>query len=136
MPDPFLVAIAAALAGKTAGAAASRGASAFRSLVSLVRRKFGTGSAAAASLDAAQAEPDDEKVAALGEALETAARDDPEFAERLKSLWGQVQNELRADRGGVVNEVSGTVGGHAVQARDITGGVSFGEVPRRDRTGG
>jgi hypothetical protein len=136
MPDPFLVAIAAALAGKTAGAAASRGASAFRSLMSLVRRKFETDGGGAEVLDAARAEPDDEKVAALGAALEAAARDDPGFAEQLRSLWGQVQNELRADRGGVVNEVSGTVGGHAVQARDITGGVSFGEVPRADRTGG
>jgi multidrug resistance efflux pump len=142
MPDPILVAIAAALAGKAAVAAASGGASALRSMLDLVKRKFSTDPEAAKALDDAQAQPEDDgKIDALGAALDRAARDDPEFAQQLRSLWGQAQGdqaqvELIAHHDGVVNQVSGTVGGHVVQARDITGGVSLGKAARRDAAGG
>jgi len=133
MPDPVLVAIAAALAGKAAVTVASSGASALRSMFDLVKRKFAAEPGAANALEAARAEPEDsERIDALTRALEEATRRDPQFAEQLRALWGEARSEQRADRGGVINEVSGTVGGHVVQARDITGGVSFGEPPRRD----
>jgi hypothetical protein len=142
MPDPILVAIAAALAGKAAVAVASGGASALRSMLDVVKRKFSADPEAARALDDARAQPDDdEKIDALGTALDKAARADPGFAQQLHSLWGQAQwgqaqTELIADHGGVVNTVSGSVGGHVVQARDITGGVSLGETARRDAADG
>ena len=137
MPDPILVAIAAALAGKAAGAVAGGGGSALRSLVDLVRRRF---AGDAEVLDAIESDAPgasdasdttDERADVLVTALDRAATDDPEFAERLRTLWDQARTELHADRGGVVNEVSGTVSGHVVQARDVTGGISFGDAPRR-----
>ncbi len=137
MPDPVLVAIAGALAGKAAGAAVSGGRSALRALIELVRRKFATEKDV---LDAIESRERPETAAGtgsepaaevLGAALERAAADDPEFADQLRRLWDQAKTELHADHGGVVNEVSGTVSGHVVQARDVTGGISFGDVPRR-----
>ena len=133
MPDPVLVAIAAALAGKAAGSAASGGASALRSLLELVRKKFASRPEAEQALQAAQSVQERaENVDRLGAALAQAVEEDPRFGERLFSLWDRASTELSADRGGVINEVSGTVSGHVVQARDVTGGISFGEVPRRD----
>jgi hypothetical protein len=131
MVDPLLVSIAAALAGRTVAAAASGSTSALRSLLDIVKKKFDRDPQAADALRAAQAEPDhSERVETLGAALSQAAEDDPEFAKQLFSLWDRAAKQLHADRGGVVNEISGSVGGHVVQARDITGGVSFGGPPR------
>ena len=130
MVDPLLVSIAAALAGKTAAAAASGGAAALRALVDLVKKKFDRDPEAADALRAAQSEPDrHDRVETLSVALSRAAQDDPEFAQRMLTLWNRATNELRADHGSVVNQISGTVSGHVVQARDITGGVSFGSLP-------
>jgi hypothetical protein len=40
-------------------------------------------------------------------------------------VWREMTVAQQADRGGVVNQVSGNVSGKVVQARDIEGGVSF-----------
>lgn len=128
MADPLLVSIAVALADRVAVA----GTSALRSLFELVKKKFDRDPEATDALTAAQAEPDsNERVETLSAALSKAAQDDPEFATRMFSLWDRAAGELRADRGGVVNQVSGQVSGQVVQARDITGGVSFGSPPRQ-----
>lgn len=112
MPEPILVAIAAALAGKSVG-----------SLYDLVKRKFAARREATAALEAAAgAAPDSPEVAALSEHLAEAASADPEFASALQVSWSQ----LSARDDGVVNQVSGTtVHGTVIQARDIQGGISF-----------
>ena len=133
MPDPVLIAIAAALTGKAAGAIAARGASALRSMAELVRQHFDSESEVLDALEPADADAEQERrTATLGAALERASVEDPQFAESLRTMWEHARTELHADHGGVVNEVSGSVGGHVVQARDVTGGVSFGDVPRRE----
>ncbi len=47
------------------------------------------------------------------------------FAADLRAIWGHVLTQQRADNGGVVNGITGTVTGNVLQARDIEGGVSF-----------
>lgn len=115
MPDPVLVSIAAALAGKSAS-----------TLYEVVRRKFARSPEAGTVLEeAVGSAPDSEQVRVLSEELERAERADPEFAADLRAVWGQVSVQQRADGDGVANQVSGTVSGNVVQARDIDGGVNF-----------
>jgi hypothetical protein len=115
MPEPVWVAIAAALAGKTVGG-----------LYDLVRKKFAdrpkATEALAAAYGTAQESPE---VHALSEELAKAAHADAEFATELRTAWDAWSIEQHADRGAVVNQMSGKVSGKAVQARDITGGISF-----------
>jgi len=111
MPEPILVAIAAALAAKSAG-----------NLYDLVKKKFAAHKQATAALDAAKGTaPDSPEVHTLADHLATASTTDPDFAAALQATWTQVS----ASTGGVVNEVSGTVHGNVVQARDIQGGITF-----------
>ena len=115
MPDPVLVSIAAALAGKSAS-----------SLYEVVRRKFTRSPETTTVLEKALgSDPDSEQVRVLSEELDRAERADPEFAADLRAVWGQVSAQQRADGDGVTNQVSGTVSGNVLQARDIDGGVSF-----------
>jgi len=134
MADPILVAIAAALAGKAAGALASGGSTAFGRLYRLVKEKLSGREEDAGLLDDAASAPDSKAtVARLADAMEHASTDDPAFAAQLRELWGQARTELRADRGGVINEVTGNVSGNVIQARDIQGNISLGGPPRDDR---
>jgi hypothetical protein len=111
VPDPILVSIAAALAAKSA-----------TSLYELVKRKFAGRAGAEKALEAATgAAPDSPEVAALSTHLADAEEADPGFATELRATWQQVS----ADRGGVVNQISGNVSGKVVQARDVEGGISF-----------
>ncbi len=111
MPEPILVSIAAALAAKS-----------MTSLYDLVKRKFAGHEEATKALEAASgAAPGSPEVAAVAGHLETASGEDPGFAAELRNTWQQVT----AERGGVVNQVHGTVTGKVVQARDIEGGVTF-----------
>ena len=109
MPEPILVAIAAALAAKSAG-----------NLYDLVKKKFAARKEATAALEAATgAAPDSPEVHTLADHLADATATDPEFADALHATWAS------ASTGGVVNQVSGTVSGNIVQARDIQGGITF-----------
>lgn len=111
MPEPILVSIAAALAAKSA-----------TSLYELVKRKFTGRKEATAALEAAEnATPDSPQVATLAAHLAAAESEDPAFGVELRHTWQQVN----ADHGGVVNQITGNVSGKVVQARDIEGGVSF-----------
>jgi hypothetical protein len=111
VPEPILVSIAAALAAKSA-----------TSLYDLVKRRFAGRAEAEKALAAAEGSaPDSPEVAAVATHLAAAQADDPAFAVELRQVWQQVSAEC----GGIVNQVSGTVSGRVVQARDIEGGVSF-----------
>jgi hypothetical protein len=115
MSDPILIAISAALAGKTA-----------TSLYDLVRAKLrGRPGGEVALAAATDATPDSPQVAALAEQLHDAEADDPHFREALRALWASSSVNNLAGPDGVVNQVSGTVSGTVVQARDVHGGISF-----------
>lgn len=131
MPDPVMSSVAAAVAGKVAEAAMQGGQAACAALFRLVRDRFGRGTPASAALEAARADPNDERaVREVATALERLARDDTEFDVRVRELWGQASAELSASQDGVINSVTGSVGGHLMQARDVRveGGLHFGDV--------
>jgi hypothetical protein len=114
VPELVLIEIAAALAAKTA-----------ESVYELVRDKFKARTQALTALDTADgAAKDSPQVIALAEELATAEAYDPHFSEQLRAQWAAVQGQASHD--GVVNTISGTVTGNIVQARDITGDISFG----------
>lgn len=115
VPDPILLSIAGALAARAA-----------TGLYELVKKKFAGNRDAEAALDAAEGAPEgSQQVQELAAALDTAEREDPDFAEALRTEWEQVSVHQQAESGGVTNQVSGTVHGNVVQARDIQGNISF-----------
>ncbi|OLZ42828.1 hypothetical protein BS329_41455 [Amycolatopsis coloradensis] len=115
MPEPVLVSIAAAVAGRTVAG-----------LYQLIKAKFADDPDASAVLEAAEgAAADSQEVGELAAALEEKQSVDPAFGERLHEEWDRVTVEQSAGSGGVANQVSGQVGGNVVQARDIHGGISF-----------
>jgi hypothetical protein len=133
-PDPVISAVAAAVAGQAAEAAIAGGKNACAVLIRLIRERFGRGTDASAALEQAQENPENEvAVAAVASALERLVAADASFAVRLRELWTQASLELSATDGGVTNSVTGSVGGHLMQARDlhVEGGLHFGDVQDR-----
>ncbi|MCP2260031.1 hypothetical protein LX15_003742 [Streptoalloteichus tenebrarius] len=128
MSDPMFMAVAGALAGKAAVALAS---SALGSLYQFVKERLARRAEDTLALEQAEAAPDDERrVTALGATLERVAAEDPAFAERVRELWSRANTEARAETGGVVNQVNGTVHGQVIQLRDVQGGLHFGAPPQ------
>jgi hypothetical protein len=80
-------------------------------------------------LDATSAEQpelsEETRVAALRTALAEEFERDPAFATEVRRLWSDVEAHRLVGDGNVTNEISGSLGGNAVQARDIQGGISF-----------
>ncbi len=108
MPDPVLIAIAAALAGKSVG-----------NLYDLVRAKFARHPEATATLEAAtNAPPDSPQLQALTQVLSDAAATDPDFNDTLRTLWAN-------NKPTVHNEISGDVHGRVIQAGEIHGNITF-----------
>jgi len=132
--DPFMLEIATAVASKAADAVVEGGQNACAALVKLVRERFSRDKAAAAVLETASSNQENEAaIADLAETLERLALADADFEMRLRKLWPTVQAELSASDGGVVNSATGSVGGHLMQARDVrveSGGLHFGDVHR------
>jgi hypothetical protein len=114
VPEPILISIAAALAGKAA-----------TGLFELVKRKFSGDPRAMAELEAAvEAPARPEAIEAVAERLAVAEQQDPDFRSALRDEWERVRVDQHAEHGGVANQISGDVG-KAVQARDIHGDIRF-----------
>jgi hypothetical protein len=108
MPEPILVSIAAALAGKAA-----------TGLYDLAKRKFSGHKEATAELEAAVAQPDDpQRIEILAERLAASEHADPEFGTALRAEWANHSS------GNVHNQVQGSVA-KLVQARDIHGNITL-----------
>lgn len=115
MVDPILTAVATTLATKAA-----------TGLYDLVKKAFSRHPKAEAALVVAEgAAPDSPQVAVLADTLAEVEKADPEFGVALRAEWAKVSTTQTADRGGVTNHISGNVSGNVVQARDISGGISF-----------
>lgn len=109
MPEPILVSIAAALAGKAA-----------TGLYDLAKRKFSGHKEATAELEAAVAQPDDpRRIEILAERISRTEHDDPEFRTALRAAWASHSSD------NVHNQVQGSVVGKLVQARDIHGNITL-----------
>jgi hypothetical protein len=131
--DPFISSIATVVASKATDSLMHGGKNACAALVRFVRDRFSHDKAAAAVLEKAQSDPENEAaIAALAQAIERLALADAEFESRLRELWPAAEAELSASEGGVVNSATGSVGGHLMQARDVRveGGLHFGDVQR------
>ena len=121
MTEEFLTALAGGLSEQGAVLLAAGGKSALASVYQLVRQRFRPGSDEAGALEAAVRNPGaPEHIDSLVAALTRVVEDDPTFAARLSTLWRQ----STADRGSVVNNFDGAAE-KVVQARDISGGITF-----------
>lgn len=61
-------------------------------------------------------------------ALEDAVEDDPEFAKNLERAVSDARTADQSEvetRGNVINQITGTINGRVIQARDIHGNVTF-----------
>jgi hypothetical protein len=121
MDAAITTAIASALATKATDAATSAGHSAWAALVRLVRSKLPSAGNTPTVLQSAVNHPDDPaSIGALAEALAQASADDPHFATQLRALWDTARTELATGDDGIINQISGTVHGNVIQARDVT----------------
>jgi hypothetical protein len=118
MPDPVMLAIAGAVAGKTAEVALKGGRRAVTGLVDFVKARFAKEPTAQAALEAAQQEPDD-NTEWLAAALELVAKADPKFKQQLITRWQEVEATNVASHGVVANNVSGRVEGSVTQVGSI-----------------
>jgi hypothetical protein len=130
--EEILAAVALTLATKSSEALAEGGRAVFAALARLVKRRFQGDDAAQTALVEAEADPaDDARLQSLRGELEQAAAEDPAFDRELRRLWQDLTPYLQAGSDGVVNNLSGSVSGNVVQARDVQGGISFGNVSSR-----
>lgn len=125
MSDPILVAIAAAIAGKTAS-----------TLYELVKRRFSGDKAAADTLEAAQgSEPDSAEVHALAGKLSEAEDSDNAFATSLRTTWKSTQENVSGSQsgtsGGVANQMLGGSANTLIQMRDHNGDLNIGVPPSK-----
>lgn len=114
MPEPILVAIAAALAAKASGG-----------LYDLVKKRFRRDAAATKALersaDAGEGSPEVNELAAT---LERITSEDPEFGAAVRAEWNQTV-EQRADRGGVNMQISGSPDKAVQIGGDVHGDISL-----------
>ncbi|ADD45260.1 hypothetical protein [Stackebrandtia nassauensis] len=115
MPDPIMMAIAGAVAGKTAEVAFKGGRKAYDAVVALVKRRFAKEPLAQTALEAAESDPE-ANTERLAAALELVAAADPEFDRELRQAG---QALIAAAPGATVNINSGTVGHDSYQAQTI-----------------
>jgi hypothetical protein len=120
MADPVTMAIATAIAGKTAESLTDQARECLTALVQRIREKFRDQPAPRAALEAAlETAPGDRGPAELARVLEETCAQDPEFGAQIHALWGQVRAAAAGDHG-VVNVFDGRAN-KVVQLRDIHG---------------
>jgi hypothetical protein len=130
--EDILTAVALALATKAVDGLTEGGKVAFAALTRLVRERFQRRASARAALAEAEARsPNEARIQSLRDELALTAANDPEFDRELRRLWRYVSTHV-ATAGGVINNFSGPVRGNVVQARDVHGGMSFGETGPRN----
>lgn len=117
MADPVSLAIATAIAGKTAESLADQAKQSLAALARLIREKFRDRLAASAALAAAADDPG--AVGELAHALDEACAQDPEFGRQVRVLWSRISDD------GVVNIFHGHAG-KVVQLRDVHGDLHIG----------
>lgn len=125
MVDPIALAIVSAAAGKGAEALVADARTALGVLFRMVRQRFAGCKESTTPLDAFLATPADPDCRdTLIAALNREIIKDPGFAEALRDQWRLAQVEVEGSRPDVHNQFSGTAG-TVIQARDISGGVTF-----------
>ncbi|MEV4094368.1 hypothetical protein [Streptosporangium saharense] len=120
MDPTVLTAIVTALVG---GAAGEVGKSAWTSLVTLARNRFGSDSGEVAALEAATGDSSEEITGILVDRAEA----DPAFAEEL-AAWTRETAKVVRQSHDVSNTIAGeaTIHGTVIQAGDIFGSINLG----------
>ncbi|WP_261564543.1 hypothetical protein [Frankia gtarii] len=123
--DPLSVpALAAVLSAVLAGTTSEAGSAAWRALIGLVRRSFGMGPVQERIVrdDLNSADVD-----VLARELSERAGSDPTFAAALRR-WSAEASAFTGKNDSVTNQIGGEalVEGDVVQARDISGPITFG----------
>jgi len=125
MTEDFLTALAGGLSEQGASLLAVGGRSALVSIYQLIRQRFRPGSDEVEALEAAVQHPGErQQIDMLAAALAQATANDPAFADRLAALWRETTQQPTADRDSVINNFDGEAE-KVVQARDISGGITF-----------
>jgi hypothetical protein len=121
MADAITMAIATAVAGKTAEALSDQARRAIAAIVRRVREKFRDRPAELETLDATIS--DQAKIGELADLLHQASVEDPGFGSQIRELWNQ--SGLIAADGGVVNLFHGKAD-KVIQLRDVHGDLNIG----------
>ncbi|GAA2080847.1 hypothetical protein [Actinomadura alba] len=128
--DPITTsALVAVLTKVFDGASGEAGRATWSALTTLVRNAFGGRSEPAEATGELERQPGDPaRIEAVAASLAAQARLDPEFADELRHWLEDAQRPSSAE-GDTINVVGGSaeIGGNVVQARDISGGIGFGD---------
>jgi hypothetical protein len=111
------------------GATGEAGKETWTALTGLVKKTFGRRSEPAEATEELERHPADQpQIEALAESLTAESRRDPEFAVALRAWLADARRESSSD-GDVTNVIGGSaqISGSAVQGRDFTGDITFGD---------
>jgi hypothetical protein len=124
--DPITTSVATALATGATAALSDGVRLLITKLASLVRERLGRHPSDQEALESATRGPrDDITVQRLAAVLARHMRDDPVFAEQLRTLWTEIAAAAAHHGDQITNVASGPVHGSVVQARDVQGGITF-----------
>ncbi|WP_433534354.1 hypothetical protein ACQPZK_19425 [Micromonospora sp. CA-249363] len=119
-------AVATVLTPLVSGAATAAGEQAWHWLSDRVATTFGRTSAVGAALERARSNPNRQQIEEASRVVAVAAEEDAGFGAALR-VWLDRSQHLALTDGQVSNNIgAATIQGPVVQARDIAGGVSFG----------
>jgi multidrug resistance efflux pump len=128
--DPIVISLAAALAAKMAEDGIG---GAWSALVRLVRSHMQAHPSARKALERAQQQPDNRhEIEQLAAELEAMQANDEVFRNEVRRLWPQAELELKNT--GVINSITGTVYGGAIQTGtlDVQGNLNLGGTTARN----
>jgi hypothetical protein len=132
MVDHLVTSIATAIVSGTAAAVGDGTRALLTKLAGLVRERLRRRLPDNGVLEVAISNPDDQSaVRRLAETLDQHMRDDPAFAKQLRAVWSEIAATEARHRDNVINTISGPVHGSVAQARDVSGGITFQQPPRR-----
>ncbi|MEU7573372.1 hypothetical protein [Micromonospora sp. NPDC049240] len=126
MDDPLMLAAATTVVTWATTEVAQGARTALADLTRLLRRRFRHEPSASQAVDVALRQPTPEAVRRFAALLQEEASRDPAFDAAFRERFARVEAALTANPGDVTNTVFGDVGGSAVQARDVHGGITFG----------
>lgn len=126
MTESIMAAVATALTTWGTTAFTESGRAAAGSLISLLRDRFGRGTAEREIVeDVLAGSADADAALRLARILEHAAEKDRQFGNDVSDCWRRISAPVHASDGGVANSIEGGVSGSVVQARDVYGGISI-----------
>jgi hypothetical protein len=125
MPDPVIMAIATAVAGKVTESLTDQARQALAQITQRIHAKFRHQPDDLAVLDTPTADPTSPgRITQIVALLEQATHDDPAFGNDIRSLWRQVQIEVTNTNSNTTNIFNGQAN-KVIQIRDIQGGLTI-----------